>query len=63
LPISDSSAALTTMPEIVKLFMAAHPDAEIRLREMHSAEQLEALKLGALDVAILREAVTDSTFA
>lgn len=58
-----SSAALTRIPAIVKRFMDTHPDAEVRLREMHSAEQVEALKQGALDVAILREAVTDATFA
>jgi DNA-binding transcriptional LysR family regulator len=55
-----SSAALTAIPVVVERFTTAHPDVEIRLREMHSAEQLEALRSGALDVAILREAVTDT---
>jgi DNA-binding transcriptional LysR family regulator len=36
---------------------------EVRLREMHSADQLDALRNGALDVAILREAVTDPALA
>jgi DNA-binding transcriptional LysR family regulator len=56
-----SSAALTTLPQIVERFTAVHPDVEIHLREMHSPEQLDALRNGALDVAILREAVTDPT--
>jgi DNA-binding transcriptional LysR family regulator len=58
-----SSAAFTDVPAVVARFMTTHPDVEVRLREMHSAEQLDALRNGALDVAILREAVTDPTLA
>ncbi len=58
-----SSAALTAIPAVVKRFKAAHPAVDVRLREMHSAEQLDALRNGALDVAILREATTDPALA
>ena len=58
-----SSAALTAIPAVVKRFTTVHPAVEVRLREMHSGEQLDALRNGALDVAILREAATDPAFA
>jgi DNA-binding transcriptional LysR family regulator len=54
-----SSAALTAIPAIVKRFMALHADVEVALHELHSAEQLESLRQGSLDVAVLREAVVD----
>jgi DNA-binding transcriptional LysR family regulator len=58
-----SSAALTGIPAIVSRFMNANRDVEVQLRELHSAEQVDALRQGTLDVAILREAVTDAAFA
>lgn len=57
-----SAAALSPFPRVVRAFMADHPEIEIRLREMHSADQLAALRSGALDVGVLREAVTDQSF-
>lgn len=54
-----SSAALTAIPAIVKRFMALNPDVEVALHELHSAEQVESLRQGSLDVAVLREAVVD----
>ena len=39
--------------------MIERPDIEVRLREMHSADQLESLRRGSLDAAVLREAVVD----
>jgi DNA-binding transcriptional LysR family regulator len=57
-----SAAALSPFPLVVRRFMADHPEIEIRLREMHSADQLAALRSGALDVGVLREAVTDQSF-
>ena len=42
--------------------MIARPDIEVRMREMHSTEQLDALRSGALDVGVLRETTTDQSF-
>ena len=42
--------------------MTAHPDIAVRLHELHSAEQLESVRQGFLDMAILREAVVDPSF-
>jgi DNA-binding transcriptional LysR family regulator len=58
----SSAASLTRFPSVVRSFMAESPDIEVRIREMHSAEQLEALRSGALDVGVLRETMTDLPF-
>jgi DNA-binding transcriptional LysR family regulator len=57
-----SAAAMTAFPRVTRAFMEAHPDIEIRLVEMHSTEQLHALRSGALDVGVVREAVADQSF-
>jgi DNA-binding transcriptional LysR family regulator len=48
------SAAYPIVPDIVRAFRAAHPEVEVRLRELSTAEQLEALAAGALDVGFAR---------
>jgi DNA-binding transcriptional LysR family regulator len=55
----SSAASLTAFPRVVREFMAKRSDIEIRIREMHSTEQLEALRSGSLDVGVVREAATD----
>lgn len=55
-----SSAALTPFPTIVRQFAAIRRDMSVRLCEMHSAEQVDALRRGAIDVAVLREPILDS---
>lgn len=57
-----SAGSMTAFPKAVRTFMLAHPDIEVRLSEMHSTDQLAALRSGALDAGIVREAVTDQSF-
>jgi DNA-binding transcriptional LysR family regulator len=53
-----STAVMTALPAIIRTFSREHPGVAIRLHEMHSAEQIEALQSGVLDVGIMREAGT-----
>jgi DNA-binding transcriptional LysR family regulator len=48
------SAAYPIVPDIVRAFRAAHPDVEVRLRELSTSEQLDALATGSLDVGFAR---------
>jgi DNA-binding transcriptional LysR family regulator len=48
------SALLSTVPELVQRFRAAHPKVEIELHERATAEQLRSLKSGTVDVGLLR---------
>lgn len=57
-----SSAALTSLPVAFRRFAAAHPLVDLRIHEMHSAEQFDALRTGLIDVGISREVVTDPPF-
>jgi DNA-binding transcriptional LysR family regulator len=59
----SSAASLTKFPRVVRMFAAARPDVEVRMREMHSTDQLDALRSGTLDVAIVREIPTDQSLA
>lgn len=58
----SSSAALTVLPKVWQRFRARTPEGELRLHELHSAEQLERLRAGVLDIAILRESPVDDAF-
>ena len=58
-----SSAMLMRLPRILRRFRAEHPELDVRLRELHSAEQLEQLRVGVLDAAIMREPAADPTLA
>ncbi|MGH7615722.1 MAG: LysR family transcriptional regulator [Gemmatimonadaceae bacterium] len=58
----SSAASLTRFPRVVRAFTQQHPDIEIRIREMHSNEQLEALRTGALDAGVVRETPSDNPF-
>ena len=57
-----SAASLTSLPRAVRSFMVKHPEIEVRMREMHSTDQLDALRSGTLDVGVVRETTTDSSF-
>jgi DNA-binding transcriptional LysR family regulator len=59
----SSSAALTALPKVWQAFRARTPEVELKLQELHSAEQLERLRAGVLDVGILREPTVDDAFA
>jgi DNA-binding transcriptional LysR family regulator len=48
------SAVFPVVPDIVRAFRAARPDVEVRLRELPTAAQLDALTEGALDVGFAR---------
>lgn len=48
------SAMYGTLPEVLRAFRAEHPDVDLRLRELTSPEQLDALRRGLLDVGVLR---------
>lgn len=54
-----SAGSMTRFPTVVRAFTLRHPDVAVRLVEMHSTEQLEALRAGSLDVGIVREMVTN----
>jgi DNA-binding transcriptional LysR family regulator len=58
----SSAASLTRFPRVVRNFTAHRPEVEVRMREMHSTEQLDALRSGALDVGVVREATADPSF-
>jgi DNA-binding transcriptional LysR family regulator len=51
------SALLSIVPGIVQRFRAARPRVGIELRERSTAEQLEAVATGAVDVGLLRPPV------
>lgn len=51
-----SSVMLSDLPILLQRFRARWPDVALSLRDMHSAEQAEALRRGLIDVAITREA-------
>jgi DNA-binding transcriptional LysR family regulator len=48
------SASSTVIPDLVRRLRKSHPDLDIRVREMISGEQNEALVAGQIDVGIAR---------
>jgi DNA-binding transcriptional LysR family regulator len=50
-----ASALLTAVPPLVRRFRQRYPAVELRLRELSTAEQIEALRSGAIDLGFLRE--------
>jgi DNA-binding transcriptional LysR family regulator len=47
------SALLSLVPQVVRRYRAARPDVELRLRERSTEEQLQELRAGAIDVALV----------
>jgi DNA-binding transcriptional LysR family regulator len=54
-----SSVVLTSLPRAFHAFSTRYPAVELRLREMHSGAQLDALRAGTIDVGVLRESPDD----
>lgn len=50
-----ASMILSVLPEVVRAFRERCPEVELRLLELSSAAQVEALAEGRIDVAFLRE--------
>lgn len=50
-----STAMLSDVPLSIQRFRTAYPDIALTLRDMHSAQQPEALRSGTIDVAVTRE--------
>lgn len=50
-----SSVATTSFPRRLQRFASAFPDVIVTLKEMHSSEQVSAIREGAIDLAIGRE--------
>lgn len=48
------SAALAILPPLIRRFTAAFPEVKLRLRELGSRQQLEAIENGEIDVGIVR---------
>jgi DNA-binding transcriptional LysR family regulator len=54
-----ASALLTIVPDVVRRYHEQYPGVELKLREMSTAAQLEALANRTIDVGFLRQAPTD----
>jgi DNA-binding transcriptional LysR family regulator len=57
-----STAALSSLPQLLLAYRRAEPAVELRVREMHSAVQLEALRAGSIDAGVLREPPDSADF-
>lgn len=55
-----NSAALSTVPKLLRAFRTSHPGVEVDVREMTISDQLDALVDGRVDVGVLRPPVDDS---
>ena len=58
-----AAAAYGFLPDLIAVCRARLPDVDLSLKEMVSADQLEALSTGQLDVGLLRPPVARSEFA
>ena len=56
-------AMTTVLPTIVRKFGEHHPDVRLVLRELSSAPQIDGLRKGDLDVAVLTGPIDDGTIA
>ena len=54
-----ASAMLTALPEVFRSYRGHYPMVELRLRELSTTAQLDALRSGTIDVGFLREPVVD----
>lgn len=55
-----SSAVFSVLPELLRRFRRAVPNAEVELRELEPSEQLAAIRNDHLDLGILHAALKDS---
>jgi DNA-binding transcriptional LysR family regulator len=51
----SSSIMFTALPKAIKAYRRMHPNVELRLREMVTAEQIPALREGRLAIGFLRD--------
>ncbi|TWT10562.1 LysR family transcriptional regulator [Reyranella sp. CPCC 100927] len=56
-----ATVALAILPQVIRSFRQRYPDIELRLSELPTTPQRDALRAGALDVGFLREPEADST--
>ena len=56
------SATYRTLPTIVRAFRQAHPQVEVKLVELTTGPQLEALEAGRIDVGLVRPPVRSDAF-
>ncbi len=56
-----TTVALSILPRIIRTFRERHPGIELRLSELSTTPQRDALRAGGLDVGFLREPESDST--
>jgi DNA-binding transcriptional LysR family regulator len=57
-----STVLATDIPEALQAFRAAHPEVNLRLREMHSSDHAAALDSGLIDVALTRQPMPAARF-
>jgi DNA-binding transcriptional LysR family regulator len=55
-----SSAMYTVLPEIVRVFRVQFPAVELRLQELTTAQQIQALHDKQVDIGIVRSAIVES---
>src|SRR3954453_1045052 len=48
------------LPDVVQRFRGAHPDVQLRLRDMSTPDQIDALVSGEIDVGFIRHRATDT---
>lgn len=51
----SGSTMFTALPKVIRQYRSMHPNVELRLRELVTAEQLSSLLDGALDLGFLRD--------
>jgi DNA-binding transcriptional LysR family regulator len=54
------SATYTVLPEILRIFREQFPAVELRLHEMTTAQQIQALHHKQVDIGIVRSAISES---
>ncbi|HEX8392096.1 MAG TPA: LysR family transcriptional regulator [Longimicrobium sp.] len=55
-----ASTMLTVLPGVLRDYRDRHPAVDLRLREMSTAAQADALKAGLIDVGFMREPAADA---
>jgi DNA-binding transcriptional LysR family regulator len=56
----SGSVMFTQMPFVIERYRRLHPRVELQLQELPTADQMRALKEGALDLCFLRDGEADS---
>jgi DNA-binding transcriptional LysR family regulator len=58
-----ASATFAILPRLYRRFRELHPDVSLALSEMSTAEQVEALRSGQIQVGLARTPIGDDSFA